>query len=1030
MASDVSIDELEIEISAASEQAANHVKALSDSLKELRKSLPTTTNTKRIKEFADSANSIDDSAYNKLNRLAKAIERLGALSKVKIPADLGDNLRNITLSVQFISDDAIERLDKLTSSLQKLSNVDLRGAANAMRGKIDTQRIEPQNSGQEQESGGDVAREGAEAKKTLADIRQSIMQANSLWKTFASAGTSALNTVSAKSKDSASTISDSLKNAFGRFTQTGFIKDFSDAFRGIGKEAAEHLHPIANAAKYIGATIAQPIIAGFQKIAPAILPAAKSVGNAIKSIVSHSISAGSALGGALFNGAKKAASGVLQLSKNIALMPFNTIKNRVSGAVSAINKFTSSIGRIALYRTIRRIIQMISQAVKEGVDNLSAYSSVVGTDFHRSMDSIATDALYIKNSFATVVAPLINAVKPAIDAIADSIANALNLLAQFMAMLTGASTYTRAIKKTTEYGDAVQKAGAKAKEAAKSLLKIDELNLLNDNKSGGGGANADDFASMFEEAEVNSTWGDLGKTMREAIEQGDWDGAGRALAKKLNGLIDGWNATELGRKIGKKLNNALSLAYGFMSGFNFESLGSKIAGLINGQLESINFDTVGRLWMRFKTALLDTFIGFIMGLDASLIGKSIGDFLNGAISEAQEWLTSKPWEEIGNKIGELINSTVSNVKSVLDSKEFGTLGKSIAELINGALETINFSDIGATVSKVFTNIIDEIAAFISTLDWGLVAKSASDLLTGALNGLSQWLQGKDWSEAGHGFYDKLKSALENIDFEEIGKSIFKLLGAALGATVSFIGSFVSDVIQDIKDYFLQYIEDENGDGKFGGKEIIRGVLDGIAWGLDGIVQWIRTNVFEPFINAFKSVFQIHSPSKVMEEQGGFIIQGLLNGISEKWKDITSFFERKWNDLKTWWSGLTLPAFKIKLPHFNVSGSFNLDPKNFSIPSISVSWYAKGGFPEDGLFFANHNELVGQFSNGRTAVANNEQITQGIAEAVYRAFTEAFAATGGNSNSNNDRPVNIYLDGKQIATTTTRYQQQYARAMGV
>lgn len=37
--------------------------------------------------------------------------------------------------------------------------------------------------------------------------------------------------------------------------------------------------------------------------------------------------------------------------------------------------------------------------------------------------------------------------------------------------------------------------------------------------------------------------------------------------------------------------------------------------------------------------------------------------------------------------------------------------------------------------------------------------------------------------------------------------------------------------------------------------------------------------------------------------------------------------------------------------------------------------------------ANHGELVGQFANGKTAVANNEQITDGIATAVQNTKTE-------------------------------------------
>lgn len=51
-------------------------------------------------------------------------------------------------------------------------------------------------------------------------------------------------------------------------------------------------------------------------------------------------------------------------------------------------------------------------------------------------------------------------------------------------------------------------------------------------------------------------------------------------------------------------------------------------------------------------------------------------------------------------------------------------------------------------------------------------------------------------------------------------------------------------------------------------------------------------------------------------------------------------------------------------------------------------YQVGGFPEDGLFYANHNEVVGQFANGKTAVANNYQIEEGIEEASYRGFMRA------------------------------------------
>ena len=51
-------------------------------------------------------------------------------------------------------------------------------------------------------------------------------------------------------------------------------------------------------------------------------------------------------------------------------------------------------------------------------------------------------------------------------------------------------------------------------------------------------------------------------------------------------------------------------------------------------------------------------------------------------------------------------------------------------------------------------------------------------------------------------------------------------------------------------------------------------------------------------------------------------------------------------------------------------------------------YATGGFPEDGWFRASHGEIMGQFDNGKSVVANNEQITDGIARAVYSAMMDA------------------------------------------
>lgn len=82
-----------------------------------------------------------------------------------------------------------------------------------------------------------------------------------------------------------------------------------------------------------------------------------------------------------------------------------------------------------------------------------------------------------------------------------------------------------------------------------------------------------------------------------------------------------------------------------------------------------------------------------------------------------------------------------------------------------------------------------------------------------------------------------------------------------------------------------------------------------------------------------------------------------------------------------------------------------------IATVSLPRFAKGGFPEMGeMFIARENgpELVGQIGN-RTAVANNDQITQGIAQAAYEGVSRAMAENSGN----NRQPVNVYIGNDKV-----------------
>ena len=164
---------------------------------------------------------------------------------------------------------------------------------------------------------------------------------------------------------------------------------------------------------------------------------------------------------------------------------------------------------------------------------------------------------------------------------------------------------------------------------------------------------------------------------------------------------------------------------------------------------------------------------------------------------------------------------------------------------------------------------------------------------------------------------------------------------------------------------------------------------------DGIKTWFNEHV--------KKYFTADYWQQKIEEAGGGLIGGVaavVQTVREMFSGLSDFISRVWQSL----SG----GFHVELDYGG---------------GMIVPQYATGGFPEDGLFMANHGELVGQFSNGNTAVANNAEIVEGIRRGVYDAVSSAM------SNNRSQQDVRVYLDGKQISNAVTRNQRNTDRAMG-
>ena len=189
-------------------------------------------------------------------------------------------------------------------------------------------------------------------------------------------------------------------------------------------------------------------------------------------------------------------------------------------STSKLRELWESLKRIAMYRLLRTIIKEITQGIKEGIDNMYQWSKAFNGTFAQAMDSLATSALYMKNSFATLLEPLIESIAPIIENIVNKIADAIDMVNQFFAILRGQSSWTRAIRTQVEYAEAVEDTTSAAKELKKTILGFDELNLLNDPNSGSSkkGKKIPDYASMFEEVPIENANEGIRKVAEKVLE--------------------------------------------------------------------------------------------------------------------------------------------------------------------------------------------------------------------------------------------------------------------------------------------------------------------------------------------------------------------------------------------------------------------------------------------------------------------------------------------------------------------------------
>ena len=264
--------------------------------------------------------------------------------------------------------------------------------------------------------------------------------------------------------------------------------------------------------------------------------------------------------------------------------------------------------------------------------------------------------------------------------------------------------------------------------------------------------------------------------------------------------------------------------------------------------------------------------------DWAKAAKTLTRQLNGMIAGVD-------WASIGNKIGYYLNGALAFLATALLTFDWYALGTDLAAGINRIIYSVDWASLGTLLAGKFRAIILTAGGVLLNLDWSALAKGFSSFAVNFFSGVSDALTALDWQQIGN----NVATFVASIDWSGVADAMFDCIGAALGGLAAFIQGLIEPAWNSVVDWWHENALD---DGEF----TMSGLLEGIWNGIKNIGTWIYEHIFKPFIEGFKSAFGIASPSKVMAEQGIFLISGLLQGVVRAWKKIPEIFNKKLSGL--------------------------------------------------------------------------------------------------------------------------------------
>ena len=413
-----------------------------------------------------------------------------------------------------------------------------------------------------------------------------------------------------------------------------------------------------------------------------------------------------------------------------------------------------------------------------------------------------------------------------------------------------------------------------------------------------------------------------------------------AFAKSLTPIIE-W--------IGGALSQAFAVAIEMVSKLGdlfkelepaFTRIGEKLGEIVVSIWEFLE-PLASSLW-EGALNILSSVWNVILSLTEVVV--NLADVVLGDLSKGFEGLT-----EILAPLAEFLETALSDAFNLLAS-------------VLGVLSSDILPEVADTFGNLWNKVLVPLVTFIGSV-LSPIIKILSDVLTklwqGVVLPLSNSLGGV-FMEA----FNSVSTVLNNTFIPMISDAI-EVLQFLWDYVLAPICNFLYDVFEPVvAEVFNALGEDV---------ERIMGIFK-------GLIQFITSVFSGDWSGAWQSIKDIFSG----------IWEGLCNSIKFPINAVLALFEGLANKVVDAWNWIkrSINSISIDVPEWLGGGTIGFDLKMSD--HISIPRFASGGFPTMGeMFIARERgpELVGRIGN-KNAVANNNQITAGIASAVYSAMMAA------------------------------------------